>query len=80
MLKRITTGWTFIRALYLFMGITLMEQALTQNQWFGLAFGGYFASMALFSFGCASGNCFLPNSKQNKTAKITADISDEEVK
>lgn len=29
-----------------------------EKQWLGLAFGAYFASMGLFAFGCAGGNCF----------------------
>lgn len=27
------------------------------KQWISAVFGGYFATMALFSFGCAGGNC-----------------------
>jgi hypothetical protein len=80
MLKRITTGWTFMRVLYLIMGIIVIGQALQQQQWLGVLFGGYFASMGLFSFGCAAGNCFVTPSKQNTTKKITEEISYEEVK
>ena len=80
MLQRITTGWTFIRVLYLIMGIIVIGQALQQQQWLGVLFGGYFASMGLFSFGCAAGNCFVPPSKQNTTTKITEEISYEDVK
>jgi len=58
MKERILTNWTFARALYLIMGIAVIIQSVMSHQWFGVAFGGYFASMGLFAFGCAAGNCF----------------------
>ncbi|MGE3823060.1 MAG: hypothetical protein AB7G44_02460 [Bacteroidia bacterium] len=47
------------------------------KQWFGVFFGGYFASMGIFSFGCAAGNCAVP--KQKKTEATTQDVEFEEV-
>lgn len=58
MKERILTNWTFARVLYLIMGIAVIIQSVISQQWFGVAFGGYFASMGLFAFGCAAGNCF----------------------
>lgn len=58
MKDRILTNWTFKRVLYLAMGITFIIQSVLSQQWFGVAFGGYFASMGLFAFGCAAGNCY----------------------
>ena len=55
--ERILTGWTCIRALYLVIGGFVIIQSIMTNQWFGVVFGGYFASMGLFAFGCAAGNC-----------------------
>lgn len=40
------------------MGLFVIGQSAISRQWFGVLFGGYFASMGLFAFGCASGNCF----------------------
>jgi hypothetical protein len=57
MKERILNNWTFMRALYLLMGIAVIVQSVMSQQWFGVAFGGYFASMGLFAFGCAAGNC-----------------------
>jgi len=69
MKERILTNWTFTRAFYLIMGLFVIVQSFMGQQWFGIAFGGYFAAMGLFAFGCASGNCVGGNcsteSKQN---------------
>ncbi len=57
-LNRITTGWTFVRALYLIMGIIFIAQAVGERQWMMMAFGAYFGSMGLFNYGCAAGACY----------------------
>jgi hypothetical protein len=58
MKERILTNWTIPRALYLIMGTMVIVQSVMSHQWFAVLFGGYFAAMGLFAFGCASGNCF----------------------
>ena len=58
MKERILTQWTIPRILFLIMGIMVIVQSAMCHQWFGILFGGYFASMGLFAFGCASGGCF----------------------
>jgi hypothetical protein len=58
MKERILTNWTFIRLLYLVIGVVVLVQSMLTKQWFGVAFGGYFAAMGLFAFGCAAGSCF----------------------
>ena len=58
MKKRILTNWSFIRVLYLVMGTIIIVQSIMSNEWLGIILGGYLASMGLFAFGCASGNCF----------------------
>ena len=83
MKNRILNNWTFMRALYLLMGIAVIVQAVMSQQWFGVLFGGYFASMGLFAFGCAAGNCYggncatEPKKKSNTTIQ---DVEFEEVK
>ncbi len=57
MKERILTNWTFMRGFYLVVGLYIVTQSVLNQEWFGVAFGGYFASMGLFAFGCASGNC-----------------------
>jgi len=83
MKERILTNWTFMRALYLVMGVAVIVQSVMSQQWFGVVFGGYFASMGLFAFGCAAGNCFGGNCatepKQQSTSAIQ-DVDFEEVK
>ena len=61
MKERLLTNWTFIRVFYLVAGIFVIIQSFISRQWFGIAFGGYFAAMGLFAFGCASGNCIGGN-------------------
>ena len=83
MKERILTGWTFTRGLYLIMGILVIIQSAMQQQWFGVLFGGYFASMGLFAFGCAAGNCLGGNcavETQQKTNTTIQDVDFEEVK
>jgi len=49
----------------------------------GVVFGGYFASMGLFAFGCASGSCFggvRKMSNSQKPSEDTIDVDFEEVK
>jgi len=58
MKERLFTNWTVTRVIYLIMGCALILQSVLSRQWFGIAFGGYFAAMGLLAFGCASGNCF----------------------
>ena len=76
MKERILTNWTFARVLYLIMGIAVIVQSVMSQQWFGVAFGGYFASMGLFAFGCAAGNCFNGNCAAEPQQKANATIQD----
>lgn len=61
MKERIFTNWTFSRMLFLIMGVMVIVQSAMSHQWFGILFGGYFAAMGLFAFGCAAGGCFGGN-------------------
>lgn len=56
--RRILTGWTLTRVIYLLMGILVIIQAAIHEQWLGILLGGYVSFMGLFAFGCASGSCF----------------------
>ncbi len=81
MKERILTNWTFTRALYLIMGIAVIVQSVMSQQLFGVAFGGYFAAMGLFAFGCAAGNCFGGSCEiEPKQKSIIQDVDFEEVK
>lgn len=61
MKKRLFQNWTWVRAAYLIIGLLVIIQAASAEQWWGMALGGYVAAMGLFSFGCAAGNCAGPN-------------------
>jgi hypothetical protein len=79
MIERVTSGWTFIRALYLVMGAYVIAQSIHDKQWVGLVLGAYIAAMGLFAFGCAAGNCY--RSTHPAQRKIdTEDIEFEEIK
>ncbi|MBS1589793.1 MAG: hypothetical protein JST52_09295 [Bacteroidetes bacterium] len=58
MKQRLLTGWNFRRVVYLVVGSALLIDSIWRQQWLGVVFGGYFAAMGIFAFGCASGNCF----------------------
>jgi hypothetical protein len=67
--------------LYLGIGIAIIVQSVVNQQYFGAIFGGYFAAMGLFAFGCASGNCFGGNcSVEPKQKSTIQDVDFEEVK
>lgn len=57
MKERLLYNWTFTRGLYLAMGVLVTIQSVLNEQWVGLAFGLYLASMGIFALGCAAGNC-----------------------
>jgi len=57
MKERILTNWSIIRVVYLLLGSLIIIQSVVAREWLLVAFGGYFAAMGLFAFGCASGNC-----------------------
>ncbi len=82
MKERILTGWTFQRGLFVVIGLIIIIQAFIEKEWLSTLLGGYFLSMGVFSFGCASGSCFSGNcgvdSRTNK--KEISDIEFEEVK
>lgn len=82
MKERILTNWTLIRGFYLVVGLYIVTQSVLSQEWFGVVFGGYFASMGLFAFGCASGNCAGGSCAPNPTQKAETnpqDITFEEV-
>ena len=83
MKNRILTNWTFTRVVYLLIGMAVIVQSVISKQWFAVAFGCYFASMGLFAFGCAAGNCFNGNCATEPLEKTNSTIQDvdfEEVK
>jgi len=80
MKERILTNWTITRAFYLIIGIFVVIQSIINQQWFGIAFGGYFAAMGLFAFGCASGNCAGGNCSTKSKQSTKEDVSFEDVK
>jgi len=73
MKKRILTGWTFARILYLVIGTLLIIQSAMNKEWIGVFIGSYFASMGLFAFGCARGNCYGGNCEVETEQKIKTD-------
>ena len=79
MKERILTGWTFTRALYVALGLYIIVNAIMNQQWVGVVMGGYFASMGIFSYGCAAGHCYTnPRPSGNKTE--IQEVEFEEVK
>lgn len=58
MKKRILTGWSVRRVLYLILGVIVVVQGIMDKEWIWLLPGLYFTAMGVFAFGCASGNCY----------------------
>jgi hypothetical protein len=76
MQDRILSGWTFQRAFYVLAGLGMVLISLMDHQWPGIFIGGYFASMGLFAFGCASGNCFSGACKKEISADDNPNSAD----
>ncbi len=57
MKNRLLQNWTISRAVFLIMGSVIAVEFVLEGQWLGAMVGIYFASMGLFAFGCAAGNC-----------------------
>ena len=83
LVQRMITGWSAIRFVYLAMGSFIVVQSIIDHQWPATILGGYFASMAVFNYGCASGACYtgVPMvSAKSRTAPVTEEVEYEEVK
>lgn len=79
MKERLLTGWTFMRVLYLVMGITLIIQAIMAHQYAMSFLGVYFAAMSILGVGCMGGQCFTPPVKNTSKTDVH-DVTYEEVK
>jgi hypothetical protein len=82
MKERILNNWTVSRFFYFAIGLFITISSVISQEWLGLVFGLYFASMGLFAFGCAAGQCYSPqqNSKKSFTAKETESVEYEEIR
>lgn len=83
MKERILNGWTVTRVFYVGLGTVVFIISLINQEWFGALIGSYFASMGVFAFGCAAGNCFNGNCNVEPTRNSRVEKQDtgfEEVK
>lgn len=53
-------NWNLRRIIYLIGGVFFILIAVNDRSWWMIPFGLYFIAMAIFRFGCASGNCDVP--------------------
>ncbi|MEC5157327.1 hypothetical protein [Chryseobacterium sp. MP_3.2] len=56
-MKNFFKDWNLRRFIYLFGGILFIFIAVNDRTWWFIPFAMYFIAMAIFKFGCASGNC-----------------------
>lgn len=80
MKKRLLTGWTFMRIIYLLAGILIIIQAVYTRQWLAVVAGSWFAAMGLFAMGCAAGNCHTPSHSHTIKGSEGDVVNFEEVK
>lgn len=67
-MKRILSGWNFMRVLRLALGIFIVVQGIVVKDWTFTALGSIFLLMPLLNIGCCStSGCKLPvsGSQQN---------------
>ena len=77
---RVLTGWNFTRIAYTLVGLYIVFQAFTDKQWSFLPLGLYFASMGVFAFGCAGGNCYVPKTGTTTEGEVTDSFEEVEKK
>lgn len=80
MKERIFSNWHAIRFVYLAIGLGISGYSIIYSGWTGLLPGMYFASMAVFHFGCATGGCYIPTSKARPELSGIAETEFEEIK
>lgn len=80
MKEKILSNWHAIRVMYLFIGVGICVYSIVNREWTGLLPGAYFASMAIFHFGCATGGCSIPSQKRGRTINETTEPHFEEIK
>ncbi len=56
-------NWNIRRVINLIMGIFFVLIAVNDRAWFMLPVGLYFVAMAMFRFGCSSGDCTVDQRK-----------------
>ncbi|HJW27890.1 MAG TPA: hypothetical protein VJ508_01440 [Saprospiraceae bacterium] len=56
-MNRLKYGWTWMRVIYLLLGLAITIQSAADHEWVILFFGLYFTAMGVFGFGCAAGVC-----------------------
>ena len=77
---RLLTGWNFTRIAYTAVGLYIVFQAFADKQWSFLPLGLYFASMGVFAFGCAGGNCYVPKSGTTTAGEVAVSFEEVEKK
>lgn len=60
--QKVLTGWNFSRILYVVTGSAVLIDSVINRQWVGIIIGACFATMGIFAFGCAAGNCTVKKS------------------
>ncbi len=80
MKERILYNWHTARIIYLLVGILFSVYAFVTKEWTGLLPGGYFMSMAIFHFGCATGGCVVPVIKKTENKTGSTEPVFEEIK
>jgi hypothetical protein len=59
-MKKHLIGWDLRRIIYLLGGLFFVALAVKDQVWWMGLIGIYYAGMAIFKLGCASGNCVAP--------------------
>jgi hypothetical protein len=82
MKDRILKNWTIVRFFYLSLGLFIAISSIVNQEWLGVFLGSYFASMGLFAFGCAAGQCYgnANYSSSTDSKSISETVEYEEVK
>ncbi len=63
-MKNLLKDWNLRRTIYLVGGLWMLVQTIMDKMWIFIPFSIYFIAMAIFKWGCASGNCTLEQKEE----------------
>ncbi|MCS6991287.1 MAG: hypothetical protein NZL95_05440 [Chitinophagales bacterium] len=73
---RMRQGWSWVRAIYLVLGLGVAIRAWMQQEWVGVFLGIVFGLMGLFGWRCAAASC---RSDHCSTKKQTPEHKEKEI-
>ena len=80
-MKKILSGWNFLRLLRLALGVLIFINGVATAQWIVAGLGALFAGLAIANIGCCgTGACYTIPSKKQELNNHDSPVIFEEIK